>query len=196
MGNHVHFVLEPRRRWSISFLMRDLQSYHSRCIHASRGIDGHSWKHHFGAKLIDSGEYYRAVIRYIELNPIGSGRFNKPDQYFYSSAKAHIQGNDIVLEHLGFKVGIQLYWKRWQQEIGELNWASYLSSPDQASLDTRIAEVQKIPSIRKKPTSENLPDVWTRIKHSLLARLHSTSEENPNTRVPTMKACKYSTQRR
>jgi REP element-mobilizing transposase RayT len=141
MGNHVHFVLEPQRRWSISFLMRDLQSYHSRALHTRCGWDGHSWKHHFGAKRIETADYYRAVMWYVESNPVTAKRIDKAERYFYSSARAHVEKQDIVLEHRGMKVAVNLYWKRWEKEFSGLDWATFLQSPQGAADQARIEEV-------------------------------------------------------
>jgi putative transposase len=141
MQNHVHFVLEPLRRWGISFLMRDLQSYYSRSLHASLGLDGHSWKHHFGAKWIDSSEYYRAVLWYVEANPVSAGLITDATTYFYSSAKAHALGSDFMLEHRGHQIQIKLYWNRWRAEFSDLDWAAFLKSPQGAADEARIREV-------------------------------------------------------
>jgi putative transposase len=45
----------------------------------------------------DFREYLIATARYIELNPVKAGIVKKPEDYKWSSAPAHLQGEDNIL---------------------------------------------------------------------------------------------------
>jgi putative transposase len=42
-------------------------------------------------------QYLMATARYIELNPVKVGIVKKPEEYKWSSARAHIQREDDIL---------------------------------------------------------------------------------------------------
>jgi putative transposase len=46
-------------------------------------------------------QYLIAAARYIELNPVKAGVVKRPQDYKWSSAKAHLQGKDDVLVKAG-----------------------------------------------------------------------------------------------
>lgn len=143
MGNHVHFILEPRLKWGISLLMRDLQSYHSRWIHRLGGTDGHSWKHHFGAKILDR-DHYRTALWYVEFNPVRARISERAEYYLFSSAAAHCESRNLVLEHRKRFVVLDLYFDRWRAEFAGTNWSEWLRDPGAASLKERVDAVLEV----------------------------------------------------
>lgn len=143
MENHVHFILEPLLKWGISNLMRDLQSYHSRWIHALGRTDGHSWKHHFGAKLLDR-DHYRTALWYIEYNPVRAGMTQRAEDYPFSSAAAHCADRNLTLRARNRQFETGLYLDRWRTEFPAGRWSAWLRSPAEAALAQRIREVEAV----------------------------------------------------
>jgi putative transposase len=61
---------------------------------------GRLWQNRFFSTVVEQEPYLWAVARYIECNPVRAGLVRKPEQYRWSSCKAHIEGNgDDVLTH-------------------------------------------------------------------------------------------------
>jgi len=51
--------------------------------------------------MIQLGHYLIATARYITLNPVRAGLVKKPEDYRWSSARAHLQGEDDILVRTG-----------------------------------------------------------------------------------------------
>jgi putative transposase len=98
MTNHVHLIVVPE---SIDGLRRAIGEAHRRCsryINFQNGWTGHLWQGRFGSFPMDE-QYLITAARYIELNPIKAGIVKKPEDFKWSSAKAHLQcENDILVE--------------------------------------------------------------------------------------------------
>ena len=61
-----------------------------------------------------------AAIRYVEHNPVRAGLMERPEDYRWSSAAAHLTGKD--------RSGV-LDMDFWQQEGGAAFWAALLATP-------------------------------------------------------------------
>jgi REP element-mobilizing transposase RayT len=144
MPNHVHLILEPTRKGGLSDFMRDLQSGYARLLHLPRGRDGHAWKHHYGCKRL-SAQHYRTAMWYVEHNPVKAGLVQRAEDWPYSSAKAHVTGQTVILKGRRKRQAIlELYAKRWQQEFPNTDWRAWLRSPAEEDLRQRIREVEQV----------------------------------------------------
>ena len=56
-------------------------------------------------------QYLIATARYIELNPVKAGIVKRHEEYRWSSAKAHLQGEDDILVKVGPLLGIIADWQ-------------------------------------------------------------------------------------
>lgn len=85
MTNHVHLLLTPAARDSISrtiqFLGRKYVTYFNRCYRRS----GTLWEGRHKGSVIDSEAYSLACSRYIEMNPVRAGMVEAPSDYRWSS---------------------------------------------------------------------------------------------------------------
>ena len=93
MPNHVHLVAVPE---SVDGLRRAIGETHrryTRQINFREKWRGHLWQGRFASFVMDE-KYLLAATRYIELNPVKAGFVKRPEQYHWSSAKAHINGKD------------------------------------------------------------------------------------------------------
>ncbi len=122
MSNHIHFVLEPTRRGGgISSLMQHLQSYHARWIHRALDRDGHLWKNRFRAKRVTSPAHYRALLLYVERNPVEAGLVRRAERYAYSSAAAHSAGRTAHRLQHGSQIAlIHLHLDRWRLDCDDV----------------------------------------------------------------------------
>ena len=68
---------------------------YTRCINFRKGWKGRFRQGRFASFPMDE-QYLIAAARYIELNPVKAGVAKRPQDYKWSSAKAHLQGKDDV----------------------------------------------------------------------------------------------------
>jgi len=88
LPNHFHGLavsLEGR----ISDVMRDVQSKYVRYFNRTRERDGPLVRGRFKSKVVESEEYQRTLVRYIDYNAVGAGLVEDPSQYPFCSAWAH-----------------------------------------------------------------------------------------------------------
>ena len=89
MPNHVHLILVPR---TIDGLRRSLSEAHRRytqVINTREGWTGYLWQGRFASYPMDEVHLHRAV-RYVELNPVSAGICQRPEEWHWSSARAHL----------------------------------------------------------------------------------------------------------
>jgi putative transposase len=65
-------------------------------INFRQGWRGHLWQERFSSFIMDE-RYLLAAARYIERNPVRAGLAEKPEEYRWSSASAHIEKEDDKL---------------------------------------------------------------------------------------------------
>ena len=57
---------------------------------------GHLWQERFASFPLDES-YLLAAVRYVEMNPVAAGLVEQPGEYPWSSARAHLAGEDDLL---------------------------------------------------------------------------------------------------
>jgi putative transposase len=93
MPNHVHMIAVPRDEKDLSRAIGEAHRRYTSHINFREGWRGHLWQGRFLSFLLDE-QYLLAAARYIELNPVKAGLCSKPEEYPWSSAKAHIEKRD------------------------------------------------------------------------------------------------------
>jgi len=92
MTNHVHLLLTPRDRDSISRVLQYVGRRYVPYVNHRYGRTGTLWEGRFKASVIDASEYLLRCYRYIELNPVRAGMVDSPRGYRWSSHRANAQG--------------------------------------------------------------------------------------------------------
>lgn len=92
MPNHVHLLVTPSSAESLPRTMQSLGRRYVRYINAAHGSTGTMWEGRYRAAPIDSGAYFLACCRYIELNPVRARMAKHPRDYQWSSFRAHADG--------------------------------------------------------------------------------------------------------
>jgi len=87
---------------------------YTRRINFRNGWRGHLWQERFHSFVMDE-QYLLATVRYVELNPVKAKLCRQPADWRWSSALAHMEGQDDRL------VKVQPMIDR----VGD--WSSYLS---------------------------------------------------------------------
>lgn len=70
MSDHVHLLLTPNEAGAVSRLMHTFSRNYVGLFNGRHGRTGTLWEGRYKACLVDSGSYFLACSRYIELNPV------------------------------------------------------------------------------------------------------------------------------
>jgi putative transposase len=89
MGNHFHLVLHTRRA-NLSRLMRHVNGVYTQSFNRRHGLAGHVFQGRFKAILVDRDAYLLALCRYVERNPVAAGLVAAPEDWPWSSCRAHL----------------------------------------------------------------------------------------------------------
>ncbi len=90
MPNHVHLIAVPQTEDSLRLAIGEAHRRYTRYINFREGWRGHLWQGRFASYVMDE-RYLIACVRYIETNPVRSGLVEKPEDWPWSSAAAHIK---------------------------------------------------------------------------------------------------------
>ena len=120
MANHIHVVVVPQQEDSLAVLFRRVHGRYAQCLNTQRQRSGHLWQNRFYSCPL-SAAHQPKVLAYVERNPLRAGLTQRPEQYRWSSARAHLSGQDTT--------GM-LDWSIWNQLGGAAEWAELLASPE------------------------------------------------------------------
>lgn len=95
MTNHVHLIAVPVREDSLSVLLRRVHGRYAQYYNARMGRSGHLWQNRFFACLLSLDHLWTALA-YVERNPVRAGMVEQAADYRWSSAQAHLTGQDEI----------------------------------------------------------------------------------------------------
>jgi len=93
MSNHVHLILVPTSEDGLRASLGDAHRQYTRLINFRERCRGHLWQERFHSFAMDEN-YLLAAVRYVELNPVHAHMVNQAGDYQWSSARAHLAGED------------------------------------------------------------------------------------------------------
>ncbi|MBV9548654.1 MAG: transposase [Alphaproteobacteria bacterium] len=96
MPNHVHLILVPRDKDGLRAALADAHRRYSRAVNFRENWRGYLWQGRFASFPMDEN-YLLAAARYIELNPVRARLVERPRDWPWSSARAHLAGRDDEL---------------------------------------------------------------------------------------------------
>jgi putative transposase len=91
MSNHVHLIAVPRRPEAMAIALRHTHGRYAAYLNARYGASGHVWQGRYYSCPLDRNHLWMA-LRYTECNPVRAGMISKPQEYEWSSARAHCGG--------------------------------------------------------------------------------------------------------
>lgn len=94
MNNHVHFIVVPRSKSGFSRFFNVVHMLYSQYKNLTRHRKGHLWQSRFFSSVLDS-QYLVEAVKYVEQNPVRARMVNKPWEYIWSSARAHVMGDNV-----------------------------------------------------------------------------------------------------
>ena len=102
MTNHIHLVAIPSTSDSLAKLMRQVHKKYTMVINIRNNWKGTLWQGRYLSYPMDERYLYKCV-RYIERNPVRAKIVERPEDYPWSSARAHVFGlADEVLSDSSF----------------------------------------------------------------------------------------------
>jgi putative transposase len=91
MPNHVHLMLTPPEPDALRACLADAHRRYSSLINLREGWRGYLWQGRFASFPMDA-RHTLACARYIELNPVRAHLTEHPQDWPWSSARAHLTG--------------------------------------------------------------------------------------------------------
>ena len=112
MPNHVHLVAVPESEDALRRAIGEAHRRYTRRVNFREGWRGHLWQGRFSSFPMDE-TYLLAAARYIELNPVRAGLCEKPWDYPWSSARAHVKRRDDGLVRVHPLLELAGSWRRF-----------------------------------------------------------------------------------
>jgi putative transposase len=90
MDNHVHLIAVPSTSECLTACLGVIHWKYALAINLREDWKGHLWQDRYLSYPLSEAHLYNAV-RYIELNPVRAEIVSRPEDYIWSSARAHIR---------------------------------------------------------------------------------------------------------
>lgn len=121
MPNHVHLIAVPETEEGLRRAIGEAHRRYTRMINSRAGWSGHLWQGRFASFVMDE-DYLLAAARYVELNPIRAGLTADPFAWRWSSAAAHLAGQDDTLVKVAPLLELAGDWRRflWESTADDL----------------------------------------------------------------------------
>jgi putative transposase len=100
MPNHVHLMLVPPAPDALRAALAEAHRRYSRLVNLREGWRGYLWQGRFASCPMDEA-HALASARYIELNPVRARLVDRPEDWAWSSAGAHLTGRSDGLTKNG-----------------------------------------------------------------------------------------------
>ncbi len=110
MPNHVHLIAVPSTEEGLARAIGEAHRRYTRRINFRENWRGHLWQERFASFPMDE-KHLVAAARYIEMNPVAAHLVRTPEEYPWSSARAHIEGKNDALVKVALLLEIVPDWK-------------------------------------------------------------------------------------
>jgi putative transposase len=107
MPYHVHLILVPETEDGLAAALGEAHRRHTRRVTFGEGWRGYLWQGRFASFPL-GGDHVVAAARHVELNPVRAGLTPRPEDWPWSSARAHLAGRDagpVAVRPLPGRVG-------------------------------------------------------------------------------------------
>jgi len=93
MPNHVHLIVVPSDEHGLRRTFAEAHRRYTGFINARHRWTGHLWQGRYGAVAMDEAHLAHAA-RYVALNPVRARLCERAEDWPWSSARAHLAGQD------------------------------------------------------------------------------------------------------
>ena len=102
MINHVHLLIEPKKRENLPFFMKRLNVSYAKYFNKKYQRTGSVFESRYFSSPVETEQYLWTVCRYIEKNPVRTDGVENPTDFKWSSARFHmdLRGDDLIQEPL------------------------------------------------------------------------------------------------
>ena len=114
MPNHVHLIAVPQTPDGLARAVGEAHRRYTRHVNFREKWRGHLWQERFASFPMDE-RHLLAAARYIEMNPVAAKLVDNPEDYRWSSAPAHLKGEDDVLTSVAPLLDLVPDWKGFLQ---------------------------------------------------------------------------------
>jgi putative transposase len=122
MPNHVHLIAVPDSEEGLARAIGEAHRRYTRRINMREEWRGHLWQERFASFPMDE-TYLLAAARYVEMNPVKAGLVQRPEDYPWSSARAHMSACNDQLVNVAPLL----------EMVGD--WRIFLSAPSEHDVD-------------------------------------------------------------
>jgi putative transposase len=96
MPNHVHLIMAPSRPDGLARVLGETHRRYTGFVNARKRVTGHLFQGRFGSVAMDESHLV-AAVRYVAFNPVKAKLTERPDQWPWSSVRAHLVGRNDAL---------------------------------------------------------------------------------------------------
>jgi putative transposase len=96
MPNHVHLILKPTHSDDLGHAVGEAHRRYTNFINARGRWTGHLFQSRFASVVLDDSHLISAV-RYVSMNPVRARLVSRPEEWKWSSVRAHLAGVDDAL---------------------------------------------------------------------------------------------------
>jgi putative transposase len=89
MPNHVHIIVVPEEEAGLRRLFGPVHRQYTWRINRREDWQGCLWQGRYGSVAMDEAHLH-VCLRYVELNPVRAGLVERPEEWPWSSARAHL----------------------------------------------------------------------------------------------------------
>ena len=86
-------IATPHDRTALPRLLQRLHSEYARALHLRLRRVGHLWQARYGSAAMDTKHLWSAMV-YVEQNPVRAALVTHPEDWRWSSARAHLDNDD------------------------------------------------------------------------------------------------------
>lgn len=112
MPNHVHLMAVPADLTGLAVAIGETHKRYAQVVNRRQGWVGHLWQGRFFSCPLDEPHAIMAA-RYIERNPDRARLARRPEDWRWSSARAHLEGIDDGLTSRGALEELILDWRAY-----------------------------------------------------------------------------------
>jgi putative transposase len=91
MPNHVHLIVVPSHKDGLRDMFAEAHRRYTNFINWRHNWTGHLWQGRFGSAAMDE-DHLAEAVRYVAQNPVRAGLVSAPEEWPFSSARAHLSG--------------------------------------------------------------------------------------------------------
>lgn len=112
MPNHVHIIAVPDTEGGLRQAIGETHRRYTGMINVREGWQGHLWQGRFTSFPMDE-RHLLAAVHYVEMNPVRARLAADPLSWRWSSASAHLRGEDDSLVQVSPLLGMVGDWREF-----------------------------------------------------------------------------------